>query len=95
MDKQETRACWYRVWARGTAGPWLHGHFHQWGSEQSSCDGDGCYTVGIVEDAEGGNIYLTRPEDVCFGIAHPRPACGSNTRDRDEATSGTYRGSCG
>ena len=51
------RKCWYKTRERQTGTSerierWNRGLFHQWGAEPAGLEGDGYYTVGIIEDAD-------------------------------------------
>ncbi len=62
MAKPETTACWYK----GMDGIWMNGKFHCWGTEAAIAEGDGCYSVGIIEKY-GGEIITVEPSRVHFG----------------------------
>lgn len=50
MAKPETTACWFK---QGMNAKWEPGRFHQLGAELSTVEGEGNFTVGVVEDDKG------------------------------------------
>jgi hypothetical protein len=67
MGKPETTACWYQPYRGPDKGKWLPGLFHKWGDEACDTEGQGTYTVGIVEDERKHCIVVVPPERVHFG----------------------------
>ena len=65
MAKPETTACWYKPKVRNAQ--WKSGYFHQWGTELASVEGDGNFTIGIIEDSRTHEIVCVMPECVHFG----------------------------
>lgn len=67
MTRPETRACWYQPHKGPRKGKWTAGLFHQWGTEPACCEGDGCYSVAIIEDNQTHAIVTIMPDQVHFG----------------------------
>lgn len=67
MSEPETRGCWYKPYAGGTKDKWTAGEFHQWGTELSTMEGEGNFTVAVVEDSRSHAVVTVTPERVHFG----------------------------
>ena len=66
MTQLQIRACWYRPYKGPYKDEWTSGRFHQWGTE-SSGEGEGNYSVGIVEDDHTHAVVTPTPERIHFG----------------------------
>ncbi|NQT13350.1 MAG: hypothetical protein HQ582_11410 [Planctomycetes bacterium] len=68
MAKPETTACWYNLHGP-RAIEWTPGLFHQWGTEMGAAEGDGNYSIAIVEDARSHAVVTVLPDNIHFGTA--------------------------
>lgn len=64
----ELRTCWYQPHQGPLKGEWTGGKFHQWGMEKGSAEGEGNFSIGIVEDSMTGDIATIEPERITFGL---------------------------
>jgi len=68
MAKPETTACWYKPYSGSRKDKWSAGCFHQWGSELASVEGEGNFTIGVIQDSHTGAVVTVIPERVHFGV---------------------------
>lgn len=68
---QETRACWYKPHAGPRKDQWTPGKFHVWGTEPGCAEGDGNYSVAIVEDARTHAVVTVAPDGRIHFGANP------------------------
>jgi len=71
MTLPETRQCWYRPYTGPWKDQWIGGLFHQWGTEAGAVEGDGNYSIGLVEDGQSHAVVTPTPERIHFGDPTP------------------------
>ncbi len=60
------RACWYKPTSGPRTDMWTLCRFHQWGTEAAIAEGDGFFSIAIVEDERTHDVVTVVPERIRF-----------------------------